>query len=201
MSVDETPIFFLPGAGGSASFWRPLASQLGLSRPVRFFSWPGLGNEPHDRDVQGIDDLVSRVVSELNGPTDLVAQSMGGMVALKVALAAPAKVRRLVLAVTSGGLPIADAADWREEYRRDFPSAASWITTVREDMSHRLSAVLSPTLLLWGDRDPISPVPVGERLAQLLPNSRLHVVKGGGHDLAISHADEIAPIVVRHLTG
>ena len=59
--------------------------------------------------------------------------------------------------------------------------------------------VAMPALLLWGDCDPISPVRVGERLASLLPNAHLHVVQGGDHDLAETHASVIAPLIDEHL--
>jgi alpha-beta hydrolase superfamily lysophospholipase len=36
-----------------------------------------------------------------------VAQSMGGLIAIKAALAVPEKIHRLVLAVTSAGVPVA----------------------------------------------------------------------------------------------
>jgi poly(3-hydroxyoctanoate) depolymerase len=56
-------------------------------------------------------------------------------------------------------------------------------------------------MLLWGDEDPISPLAVGERLLELLPNSELDVVNGGGHDLANVHARVLAPLVDEFLLG
>jgi pimeloyl-ACP methyl ester carboxylesterase len=108
-------LLFPPGAGASAAFWRPVAVWLDLEREPRFFSWPGLGNEPHDPNIRGIGDLVAVVLSDLDEPADLIAQSMGGLVAIRVALDAPHKVRRLVLTATSAALPVADLgrADWR----------------------------------------------------------------------------------------
>lgn len=196
-----TKMLFLPGAGGSAAFWRPLADRLDAGRARHFFAWPGLGDEPHNPAVRGLDDLVSMVLAELDAPADLIAQSMGGLVAVKVALAAPGKVRRLVLAVTSGGVPARalGGADWTADYRQAFPRAASWITEAREDLSPQLPTLTVPTLLLWGDADPISPLAVGHRLLELLPHARLHVVRGGDHDLAQNRVDEIAPLVADHL--
>jgi pimeloyl-ACP methyl ester carboxylesterase len=148
-----------------------------------------------------MDDLVSTVISTLHEPADLVAQSMGGVVALRVALAAPHYVRRLVLAATSGGIPISDreGTDWRSDYRREFPLAAPWITDIHEDLSPQLAGVTAPCLLLWGGADPISPPSVGRRLLELLPDARLHIVDGGRHDLAQTHASEIAPLIAAHL--
>lgn len=50
-----------------------------------------------------------------------------------------------------------------------------------------------PVLLLCGDADPISPVAVGRRLAELLPRAELVVIPGGTHDLVCDRAAEVAP--------
>ncbi|MDB5461172.1 MAG: alpha/beta fold hydrolase [Caulobacteraceae bacterium] len=141
------------------------------------------------------------VVEQMVEPVDLIAQSMGGLIAIKAALAAPDRVRRLVLTGTSGGLPVDDlgGADWRTTYRSEFPNAATWITEVREDLSARLPSISAPTLLLWGDRDSVSPLSVGKRLQDLLPDAVLRVVAGGGHDFVQTHAAEIAPLMADHL--
>lgn len=194
-------VLFLPGAGGSAAFWHPVGTELGIERTAIFFSWPGLGAEPPDDHVRGIDDLVAMVIAELDQPCDLVAQSLGGLVAIKAALAVPDKVRRLVLTVTSGGVPVADlgGSNWRADYQRAYPDAASWIMDVQEDLSCDIGRIAAPTLLLWGDADPISPPAVGERLSSLLPNAKFHIVHGGDHDLAQLHAPEVARLIADHL--
>ena len=56
-------------------------------------------------------------------------------------------------------------------------------------------------LLLWGNADPISPVAVGRRLAELFPNGELVVVEGGTHDLVFERADEVVPYIERHLAA
>jgi pimeloyl-ACP methyl ester carboxylesterase len=141
------------------------------------------------------------VLTEMQEPVDLVAQSMGGLIAIKAALTAPDRVRRLVLTATSGGVPVQNlgGADWRLKYRQDFPNAASWITEAREDLSAELGSIVAPTLLLWGDQDAISPLAVGTRLKDCLPHAELVVVKGGDHDFALTHAADIAPLIAEHL--
>src|SRR4030088_942251 len=178
-----TKMLFLPGAGASAMFWRPVADRLDPGRMRNFFAWPGLGNEPPDPSIRGLDDLVAMVLADLDEPADLIAQSMGGIVALRVALAAPHKIRRLVLTATSGGVPVHDlgGSDWRLDYRREFFNAASWITQdirIREDLSSRLTSINAPSLLICGDLDTISPLSVGHRLHQLLACADFHVVRG-----------------------
>ena len=51
----------------------------------------------------------------------------------------------------------------------------------------------------WGDADAIGPPAVGRELCELLPDARLHIVRGGDHNLAQTHADQIAPLITEHL--
>jgi poly(3-hydroxyoctanoate) depolymerase len=165
--------------------------------------WPGLGDVPPRPDVGSLDDLVRLVLAHMERPVHLVAQSMGGVVAMLAALARPTAIERMVLVATSGGIDLTPfgLADWRPEYARDYPDAAPWIRHVRIDLTDRLSSIDKPVLLLWGDEDPISPVRVGERLKALLPKSELIVVRGGDHMVARDRADAVAPLVDRHLFG
>lgn len=200
--ADESEAFlFLPGAGGDANLWRPVADGLSHRGHRRFFSWPGLGGTPPDPSVTELGDLVARVVSEITGPAVLFAQSMGGIIALRAALAAREHVRAIVLSVTSGGVDVRalGAADWRPQFEQTQPQAPRWFLNAQDDLSPQLHAIAAPTLLLWGDADPLSPVAVGRRLNQLLPNSELIVVAGGTHSLASERASEILPHIERHL--
>lgn len=192
---------FLPGASGSASFWKPVAVAAGLDGV--FLAWPGLGAEAPQQDVRSIDDLVALTAREITEPVNIVAQSMGGLIAIQLALSMPGMVKRLVLAVTSGGVPVTDlgGSDWRSDYFTAFPQAATWIADPASDLSDQIPAIEAPTLLLWGDADPISPVAVGERLSALLPNASLHVFPGADHDLAQTHVIAVAAEVKRHLTA
>jgi pimeloyl-ACP methyl ester carboxylesterase len=196
-----TTILFLPGAGASPEFWKPVGALLPAEWSKTYLGWPGLGDQPHDPSVKGMDDLVGLVATKMDGPVDLVAQSMGGVIAARLALELPQKVRRLVLTVTSGGVDMTGlgASDWRIEYRKSFPRAASWITEPRSALPVALEKIAAPTLLLWGDSDPISPVAVGRHLASRIAGSQLHIVAGGDHDIAQTHAAELAPLIARHL--
>jgi pimeloyl-ACP methyl ester carboxylesterase len=198
-------VLFLPGAAGAAAFWHAVGRRLPATLRPTYMSWPGLGAEPADPQVGGLHDLVARVEAELDEPAHVVAQSMGGAVALRVALRRPALVRRLVLVATSGGveMDVLGALDWRPAYRREYPHAANWITDILPEVIgiEDLVGIRAPTLLIWGDADPISPVTIGRRLAAQLPHARLEVVAGGAHDLAVTHAPELARLIAAHLTS
>lgn len=194
-------IFFLPGTGASPDFWKPAGSLLPADWPKEYFGWPGLGRQPHDPAVKGFEDLIAMVVARMSEPVDLVAQSMGGVMAARIALAHPGLVRRLVLTVTSGGVDMKGlgASDWRAEYRKSFPGAAEWVYEASAGAALPVERISAPTLLIWGDADPISPVAVGRHLEERIPDARLHVVAGGDHDVAQTHAPLVASLIERHL--
>jgi pimeloyl-ACP methyl ester carboxylesterase len=52
-----------------------------------------------------------------------------------------------------------------------------------------------PVLLVWGDMDRIAPLAVGQRMHQLIPQSRLEVIPGCGHLAHVQCADKIGPIL------
>jgi pimeloyl-ACP methyl ester carboxylesterase len=165
--------------------------------------WPGFGPTPADPAVNGWADLLALVLARLDRPCALIAQSMGGVLALQAALARPERVTHLVLAATSGGLPMAEhgAQDWRPAFRDAHPRVPEWFATAGVDLSALLPSLPIPTLLLWGDADPISPVAVGQRLASLLPASRLVVLSRGSHDVVLEKAEQVAPLIDRHLSS
>jgi len=194
-------ILFLPGAGGSAKFWDPVAQRLPADWNKVMFSWPGLGDQQHDPAINSIDDLVKLVVGRIDVPVDLVAQSMGGVIAARVALGRPKYVRRLVLVATSGGVDMArfGAADWRSDYRKLFPATADWILQERAAAPLPVENISAPTLLIWGDEDPISPVAVGRELERRIPDAKLCILPGGDHDLALTRSDAVAGLIAEHI--
>src|ERR1700756_513092 len=105
-----------------------------------FLSWPGWQTDPAVQWVSGIDDLVAMVFARATRPCDLIAQSLGGIIAVRAVLERPAMIRKMVLVATSGGVPVQvlGASDWRDDYYRTYPRAARWIGEVSEDLSDAL---------------------------------------------------------------
>jgi poly(3-hydroxyoctanoate) depolymerase len=64
-----------------------------------------------------------------------------------------------------------------------------------------LHALRQPTLVLAGDDDPIIPLVNGRILAWRIPDSRLHVVRGGGHLFILERPAEIAGLMAGFLDG
>lgn len=146
-------VLFLPGASGAGAFWKPVADLLPPDWNTRLFDLPGCGAIPADPSVNSFGDLVALIAASIGDePLDVIAQSMGGVVAMRLALDYPQAVRSLVLAATSGGVDLSrfDLENWRPGYRAEFPGALPFVTEPsQEDLSDRLVEVRVPTLLLW----------------------------------------------------
>ncbi|HEX5512983.1 MAG TPA: alpha/beta fold hydrolase [Gammaproteobacteria bacterium] len=199
----STKLLFLPGASGNTAFWRPVADLLTHPGERIHFGWPGFAATSPDPAVAGFEDLVGRVTAEIDRPTALIAQSMGGVIALRAALEKPEWVTHLVLTATSGGIDLSDleVQDWRPTLHAAHPSLPLWFANDKQDLTAELGNIKASALLLWGDMDPISPVAVGERLASLLPRAELHVLSGGNHDLANALAQLAAPLIDQYLAS
>lgn len=195
-------LLFLPGAGGDPKFWMPVGELLPTGSEKIYLGWPGLGNEVAHPSVSSIEDLVFLVEAQMGlEPVDILAQSLGGYVALKVALRNPGRIRSLVLATTSAGIDVAGmgAVDWRDEYFQAFPRAAKWVAGPTDDLRERLSDIRQPVLLIWGAADSISPVEVGKFLKDNLPNARLKIVPNGDHSFVNERPSEIVADICEHL--
>jgi poly(3-hydroxyoctanoate) depolymerase len=198
------PIVFLPGAAGRAEFWAPVAERLADLGPGHRLAWPGFGGAESDPAIRSLDDLYRWLLDRLPvGASHVVAQSMGGVLAARLAIEHPERVARLVLVATSGGVDMArlGGADWRTAYRASLPDVPRWFVEDRTDLTKRLGSIRAPTLLLWSDADPVSPLAVADLLAALLPDARRAVVPGGTHGFGADRPDEVADAIRAHLTA
>jgi pimeloyl-ACP methyl ester carboxylesterase len=199
--IEPKNIFFLPGATGDGSFWAGVGNLLPCSWGKRYLNWPGLGNQAPSPTVNGLADLLHLAERHLNQPSAIVAQSMGGIIAVQLALKHPELVTHLVLVATSGGLDVSTfgASDWRPDFLAAFPDTAPWILTERPDLTVQFWELEVPTLLVWGDKDTISPVAVGRNLASRIPGSNLVIIPEGQHSMGMDLPDVVAPLIETHL--
>ena len=61
-----------------------------------------------------------------------------------------------------------------------------------EAIANRLRTIVSPTAIVWGERDPFLPLRIAERLRATIPGSTLEVVAGGRHFLPAEAAGNVA---------
>ncbi|MGF1548687.1 MAG: alpha/beta fold hydrolase [Thiotrichales bacterium] len=66
-----------------------------------------------------------------------------------------------------------------------------------EDFSRDLAAVRAPTLIVWSEGDPVTPLRTGEALAARLRDARLEVIPGAQHMLMQAAPERLAELIVR----
>lgn len=69
----------------------------------------------------------------------------------------------------------------------------------RWDVSAQLGELRPPTLLIWGEQDPVMPPKIGWRLRGLIPHSRLVTLPGVGHSPPLEAPKAVAEHLLRFL--
>jgi pimeloyl-ACP methyl ester carboxylesterase len=101
---DGPPLLLIAGLGQGSWVWRDVVPLLAGRRRVLVYDHRGTGLSPGPARTS-IADLARDAEAVLPGAADVVGFSMGGYVALTLALGKPELVRSLVLAGTSAGGP------------------------------------------------------------------------------------------------
>lgn len=201
---DGPPVVLLHGLDGSARWWHPtlatLAPHFRCYAPnfVRFDRWRERARVPLARSSAFVAALLTALEIDR---AHIVAHSMGGYSACRFAIERPAGVDRLVL-IAPAVLPRQDRV--LREVHRVVPFAravapdflpvlftdslrtgpARWLRSARELRVAEplpLERIAAPTLLIWGDHDPLVPVALGPQVRDRIAGSRLIVLPGSGH--------------------
>jgi pimeloyl-ACP methyl ester carboxylesterase len=153
IAIDETgqgePLVLLHGLGASRGVWKRATRRLGRDRLVLAPDLPGFGESapagPGFDLESAADALVGPLSRRAGQPFDLLGNSLGGAVAVELAIRRPDLVRRLILSAPAGF----SAAPW--------PLALAAGTVVGPAMALRrvLGPVVVPSptarrALLWG---------------------------------------------------
>jgi pimeloyl-ACP methyl ester carboxylesterase len=80
-------------------------------------------------------------------------------------------------------------------FRRVMANMAVDATRRRYGTERRLPHIRNPTLLIWGSADPVNPVELGRRTADLIAGAELVVLDGVGHNVPMERPDELAALV------
>jgi len=150
-------VIYLPGIRGEAAFWEPVATRLAAVAPATILRYPWASGTGPIAEAGNFDDLADAVAARIDRPTALVAQSLGGIVAVLAASRQPDLVTHLVLVATSGGVRTDDlgVVDWQSAFFDAYPHVPRWMGEAR-DLADILAQLKMPALLLWGGADPIS---------------------------------------------
>jgi len=92
------------------------------------------------------------------------------------------------------------ATDWRPDYSAELPSVPNWFIVDRTDLTRKLPTIAAPTLVLYGDKDPLCTPEVAKFLAEQIPGAKLACIAGGDHMAARDRPAEVATIIRDHLS-
>ena len=204
-----TPVVLIHGLSGSGKWWKHNIDALAKEHLVAAVDLVGFGR--NRRFLGGsilpltFDDaaavLVRWIESSFDEPVHLIGHSMGGQTAIHVAALRPDLVRSLVL-VNSTGVPF--EIDPLSHLRNIYPAPRGLITFSRvlvwdflragptsvgvaaarlltNDARELLERISLPTLIVWGDRDPIVPDVYGRRMRERMAEADLVVLPKAGH--------------------
>jgi poly(3-hydroxyoctanoate) depolymerase len=209
------PLLLINGLARPLDSWATFSRAL-TNRTVISYDAPGTGESltpMFPLSMAALADVAVRVLDEVGvDSADVVGFSHGGAIAQQLAVDAPHRIRRLVLAATSCGvgavggaigdlgrgmLKPAEGAGWRVPD----PMGVLWqilaITTWSSIPD--LANIDIPTLVVCGSHDRIVPPANSEMLAARIPNARLAMIDAG-HDLQRGEsAREFATLVQEFL--
>ena len=204
----------------------PLLGPLAAGRQVIAVELQGHGHTADTGRPMTIEALAGDVVALLDhlgvAEADLFGFSLGGLVACAVALGAPARAGKLIVASADAHRPpgresaplgedrlptAADFQAWRDAYEAIAPDpahfdefAARTSAMVHEfaGWTDELRSLQMPTLLIFGDRD-FTPLPHVVEMFELLPDAQLAVLPGTTHVGVTRRPGEVLALITPFL--
>jgi pimeloyl-ACP methyl ester carboxylesterase len=219
------PLILIHGLSGSSRWWARNVGPLAREFRVHVVDLVGFGgSRASSRFVlRDAADHLSAWMDRLDlDRASLIGHSMGGFIAADLAAEAPQRVERLVL-VDAVALPL-PRGRWRQAVGlvhglwrlpvdflpvlvtdahragpRTILRAAHDLLTA--DIQDKLTRIIAPTLLVWGEHDAIVPAELAQRLSRTLPHAKLAVVAGAGHNPMWDRPDEFNRVVLHFLSS
>jgi pimeloyl-ACP methyl ester carboxylesterase len=219
------PTVLVHGLGGSRRWWEPVVEPLAERLQLHLVDLPGFGSARGRPFVlRDAPAYVRALLGEVGlERVNLIGHSLGGAVCARFAALWPDMVDRLVLVAPAGlrererpiqyALPIAAAL--RQARPRFLRTAvgdsirAGFFTVYRagtqllgdDALRGELSSIQAPTLLLWGERDPIVRPPVAQEYERAIKGAELVILAGAGHVPMFDQAEAFAAAVLGFFAG
>ena len=189
---------------------------------VKMLNVPGLTVESNK--VWDIDKYVKWAENELPDGCVVLGHSNGGRILLNLAKKNPKKIGHLILLNSAGvykeslrrrvlGLVAKVFAPLKKikllrkffhkvtgvsDYSRAPVNMQKTLSNIlMSDREFLMDGILTPTNILWGEEDKITPLEAGEVIHKKLVNSEMKTMREWGHAPYITHAEELAEEILR----
>lgn len=208
MHPDTQVVTFLHALGAWPSAWDQQIAGLPPGFSGRAPEIPGI-KEAADTAFdfhRASADIVAGLDAEGIDRTHLCGLSLGAMVATQIALDHPDRVASLVLSGSQIAPNPALMAVQRTVVRllpervatRYGLAKENWLATLQAiaavDVRTRLPEITVPTLVLCGSRD-VANLPASRQLAAAVPEARLQVIRGAGHEWNLQFPDRFNSVI------
>lgn len=198
---------YLHGLGQTPASWEPVLERMTGPQQPQCLDLVAL-LKGRQVSYQNLYSALAAACDAVPGPVELCGLSLGGVLALHYAACRPDKVRALVLIGAQYRMPrrLLRLQEflfrWMPQAlfaQTGFPKEDFLLlcrTMMPLDLSAALPRVSCPVLVLCGSRDRANRA-ASEQLAELLPNARLRVIRGAGHELNLQAPARLAKILSR----
>jgi pimeloyl-ACP methyl ester carboxylesterase len=75
----------------------------------------------------------------------------------------------------------------------------TYLNIVGEDLSFHLAFIKVPTIIIWGDKDDLTPIQEGYFIEKQIKKSKIIIIPGAGHDLNRKQPEILAEKVIENL--
>lgn len=75
----------------------------------------------------------------------------------------------------------------------------TYLKVIAEDLSGVLSQIKIPTVIIWGEKDDITPLNDARIISQRIKNSRLEIIPDVGHSPHLESSEELSKTIIQNL--
>jgi pimeloyl-ACP methyl ester carboxylesterase len=203
-------LVIMHGWGGSLHNWLSVARELKDRYKIVLFDFPGLGGSAHPKsnwDIYKYAEFTNNFISSLGIKRAVfLGHSFGGRVAILLGSKYSQLVEKLILVDAAGmeiksikakifgsvfALPISIVKPFMPEALRkvfrskDYQAAGKmrdiFMNVVNQNLRSELKHIVSPTLIIWGEKDHVLSLKEAKMIKHNIANSHIRIVWGATH--------------------
>lgn len=213
-------VVLVHGIGMGQQYFGLLRAELAHTFDVVTLDLPGFGTSPEPTrslPMSALADLVANAIeAHASVPCVAIGHSMGSQVVAELAVRHADLVERVVLIAPT--VNPAERTGWQQALRllqdlsNDPPIVAAvgarlylqtgprwYLRKLRTMLDHDIRALLprieQPTLVIRGDEDRVVPADWAAQVVAGLPDGRLRVAEGRGHEAMVTGAEPVASMI------